>query len=241
MAKRSRPDDEDPLPASGSAGDPAFEPAYRIIIVDDHPVVRLGLRMLLDQQPGLLIVAEANTGEEALEQVRRLKPDLAIVDLTIPGMNGLDLLRAIRAEIPQTAVMVLTMHFSDELAREVLKAGALAYVLKSDADNELLAALDQVRHKQPFFTSRLAQTMAKNFIDAAGQPGESEPPLPLTEREIQVVTLLAQGKSNKEVASALEVSTRTVESHRNHIMRKMEFESFSDLVRFAVRNNLVEP
>jgi len=180
---------------------------YRIIIVDDYPIVRLGLRTLLDQQPGLQIVSEAETGEEALEQVRRLKPDLAIVDLTIPGMNGLDLLRAIRAEIPETAVMVLTMHFSDELAREVLKAGALAYVLKSDADNELLAALDQVRHKQPFFTSRLALTMAKNFIDAGDQPEGNEPPLPLTEREIQVVTLLAQGKSNKEVASALEVST----------------------------------
>jgi DNA-binding NarL/FixJ family response regulator len=135
---------------------------------------------------------------------------------------------------------VLTMHFSDELAREVLKSGALAYVLKSDADNELLAALDQVRHKQPFFTSRLALTMAQNFIDAGNLPGGA-PALPLTEREIQVVTLLAQGKSNKEAGAEMQVSTRTVESHRNHIMKKMEFESFSDLVRFAVRNNLVDP
>ncbi len=241
MAKRFRADDDGLLPDSRSAGDPGFAPPYRIIIVDDHPVVRLGLRMLLDQQPGVQIVSEAATGVEALEQIRKLKPDLAIVDLTMPEMNGLDLVRAVRAELPDIVVMVLTMHFSDELAREVLKSGALAYVLKSDADNELLAALDQVRHKQPFFTSRLALTMAQNFIDAGDLPPNGAPPLPLTEREIQVVTLLAQGKSNKEAGAEMQVSTRTVESHRNHIMKKMEFGSFSDLVRFAVRNNLVDP
>lgn len=238
MRKRLRPDDVGSLPDNS---DPGIDKPYRIVIVDDHSVVRLGLRMLLDQQPGVQIVSEAASGAQGLVEVRRLRPDLAIVDLTMPKMNGLDLVRAIRAEFPQTAVMVLTMHFSDELAREVLKSGALAYVLKSDADNELLAALDQVRHNQPFFTSRLALTMAQNFIAAGNVPEGSQPALPLTEREIQVVTLLAEGKGNKQVAGELGVSTRTVESHRNHIMKKMKFESFSDLVRFAVRNNLVEP
>jgi DNA-binding NarL/FixJ family response regulator len=242
MPKRSRPEDQDEelLPNNKTAGS-GFNKPYRIIIADDHSVVRLGLRMLLEQQPGVEIVSEASNGVEALEQTRQHKPDLAIVDLTMPQMNGLELVRTIHAELPGTAVMVLTMHFSDDLAREVLKSGALAYVLKSDADNELLAALDQVRHGQPFFTSRLAVSMAQNFIDAGDASAGGAPALPLTERELQVVTLLAKGKSNKEVATELQVSTRTVESHRNHIMKKMEFESFSDLVRFAVRNNLVEP
>jgi DNA-binding NarL/FixJ family response regulator len=220
--------------------DPAFEELYRVTIADDHHVVRLGLRMLIEQQPRVRIVSEASNGVEAMEQIKKLKPDLAIIDLTMPEMNGLDLVRTVREEVPQTNVMVLTMHFSHDLAREVLKSGALAYLMKSDADSELLAALDQVRHGQPFFTSQLAATMAQNFIQggtsAAGAPGT----LGLTEREIQVVTLLALGKSNKEVAAELAVSTRTVESHRNHIMKKMAFESFSDLVRFAVRNNLVD-
>jgi len=240
MTRRRREMDDDPLPASGAGASPLSKP-YTVILVDDHPVVRMGLRLLLEQQPGVQIVAEASTGIEAIEQVRRLKPNMAIVDLTMPEMDGLELVRAIRAELPDIQVMVLTMHFSDELAREVLKSGALAYVLKSDADIELLAALDQVRHNQPFFTSRLAQTMAQNFIDAVTPPSGETPALPLTDREIQVVTLLAEGKSNKEVATALEVSARTVESHRNHIMKKMGFQSFSDLVRFAVRNNMVDP
>ena len=240
MPRRRRDPDDDPLPASGGGSSPVAR-RYRIVLADDHPVVRMGLRSLLEQQPGVEIVSEAGTGTEALEQVRRLKPDLAIIDLTMPEMNGLELVRAMRVDVPDVQVMVLTMHFSDDLAREVLKSGALAYVLKSDADEDLLAALDQVRHNQSFFTSRLAQSMAQNFMDAVPPPSDEMRALPLTERETQVVTLLAKGKSNKEVASMLEVSTRTIESHRNHIMKKMEFSSFSDLVRFAVRNNLVEP
>jgi DNA-binding NarL/FixJ family response regulator len=162
-------------------------------------------------------------------------------------MNGLDVMRAVREESPSTDVLILTMHFSEELAREVLRCGALGYVLKSDADTELLAAVDHVRHHQPFFTNRLAISMAQNYVrkpgDLAGGSGEDGviPNSPLTPREVEVVQLLAGGKSNKEVASTLGVSTRTVESHRNHIMHKMSFGSFSELVRFAIRNNLVEP
>jgi DNA-binding NarL/FixJ family response regulator len=219
---------------------------YRILVVDDHPVVRRGLRALLDSQPGIEVCGEASTGPEAIGHVQKQKPDLVVLDLTLPEMNGLEVTRAVREDSPTTDVLVLTMHFSEEIAREVLRSGALGYVLKSDADTELLAAVDHARHHQPFFTSKLALTMAHNFvmgpkdapISAGGKHGETSDS-PLTPREIEVVRLLAEGNSNKQVASALGVSTRTIESHRNHIMHKMNFSSFSDLIRFAVRHRMV--
>lgn len=223
---------------------------YRILIVDDHPLVRRGLRALLEKQPGLEVTCEAANGAEALEYVRTSKPDLAILDLTMPNMNGLVATRSIRQESPSTEVLILTMHFTDDLAREVLRTGALGYILKSDADTELLAAVDHMRHHLPFFTSRLSMSLARDFIaQSSVSPGNEKSAngngdannSPLTDREIEVVRLLAQGKSNKEAAGMLGVSSRTVESHRNHIMRKMSFASFSDLVRYAVRNNLVDP
>ena len=232
----------EPTKARGSrTPPPPRSTAYRILLADDHAIVRRGLRAILESQPGIEICGEALTGVEAVEQVRKQKPDLVVLDLTMPELNGLEAVRAIRQDSPETEVLVLTMHFSEDLAREVLRCGALGYVLKSDADTELLAAVDHVREHQPFFTGRLAATMVQSFVQGteggAGQAAAS----PLTPREMEVVQLLAEGKSNKQAASALNVSTRTVESHRNHIMRKMEFASFSDMVRFAVRNNLVEP
>jgi len=220
---------------------------YRILIADDHAVVRRGLRELLETQPGLEVCGEAANGAEALEQVRTGKPDLAIVDLTMPEMNGLEAARSIRQESPTTEVLVLTMHFADELAREVLRTGALGYMLKSDADVELIAAVDHMRRHQPFFTTRLAVSLAQSFVSATaddgacGHPDCNDNDSPLTDRELEVTRLLAEGKSNKECAAALGVSSRTIESHRNHVMRKMKFSSFSDLVRFAVRSKLVEP
>ncbi len=215
---------------------------YRILIADDHSVVRRGLRALLTSQPGLIVCFEASNGVETVEYVKKYKPNLIILDLMMPGMSGLDVARAIRKESPETDVMALSMHFSDELAREVLRAGALAYVLKSDADEELLAAVDNVRHHQPFFTGRVAASMVQQFVkDSAGAEGElANPGKMLTPREQEVIRLLADGKANKQAAAALGVSVRTIESHRLHVMRKMEFTSFSELVRFAVRNKLIE-
>lgn len=218
---------------------------YRIVVADDHAVVRRGLRALLDAQRGLEVCAEASSGPETLDCVLKFRPDLVVLDLTMPDMNGLDVTRNIREMSPSTAVVVLTMHFSEELAREVLRAGALGYVLKSDADSELLAAIDHVRHNQPFFTGALALTMANTFLHGGTKRQETArrkplPGSPLTRREVEVVQLLAEGKSNKQAAMELGVSIRTVESHRTHIMHKMGFQNFSELVRFAVRNNLVE-
>lgn len=214
---------------------------YRILVADDHAVVRHGIRAMLQTQPGVEVCGEASNGIEALQCIKKEKPDLVVLDLTMPEMNGLEVVRSVRAESPSTDILVLTMHFSEELAREVLSCGALAYVLKSDADTDLLVAVDHVRHHQPYFTSQLATSMTHNFLNGPNRVAESLlPGTPLTAREIEVVQLLAEGKSNKEVASGLGVSTRTVESHRNHIMRKMNFASFSEIVRFAVRNRLIE-
>jgi len=216
---------------------------YRILIVDDHPLVRRGVRSILETHPSLDLT-EASSGPEALEMIKTSKPDLALVDLTMPEMDGLELTAAIRREAPETQVVVLSMHFSEEVAREVLRAGALGYVLKSDPDDEVLAAVDHARRRQPFFTTQLAMTMAHNFM--AGGPGQpmldenGEPTPGLTERELQVVQMLAEGRSNKEIAAQLSVSIRTIESHRSRLMHKLKYTNLSELVKFAVRNNLVD-
>ena len=217
--------------------------SYKVLVADDHAVVRGGLRMLLESQNGVEVCCEASNGLEAVDQVKKAKPDLVVLDLTMPEMNGLDAARAIREVSPQTEILVLSMHFSEEIAREVLRSGARGYMLKSDAETELLSALHRIRSGELYFTNRLAATMAQSFADSSGD-GSDEATIagtPLTPREVEIVQLLAEGKSNKETAAALGVSTRTIESHRNHIMHKMNFESFSELVRFAIRKSLVEP
>lgn len=215
---------------------------YRVLLVDDHAVVRSGLRSLLETEPGLEVCGEATTGMEALEFMKKDKPDLILLDLTMPEMNGLEAARLIHEQSPDTAVLVLSMHFSEEIARDVLRSGARGYVLKSDANPELLTAVERIRQGKTFFTGRLTSSMAESFIQAAAANEEGLiPGTPLTQREVEIMQLLAEGRSNKEVAAALGVSTRTIESHRNHIMHKMNFASFSDLVRFAIRNNLVSP
>ena len=158
----------------------------------------------------------------------------------MPDMNGLEVMHAIRTESLPLDVLVLTMQFSEELSLELLRSGALGCVLTSDVDTELLAAVDHVRHPQPLFTSRLATSMAQSHVRSPGDDGVLSNS-PLTPGETEVVKLLAEGKSNKEVASMLGVSTRTIESHRNHIMHNMKFASFSELIRFALRTHVVEP
>lgn len=214
---------------------------YKILIADDHPVVRHGLRRLLESQSDLEVCSEAATGTEAIEQVETSKPDLVVLDVTMPEMSGLEAAREIRTNSPRTAILILSMHFSEGIAREALRLGAGAYVLKSDADSDLLSAIEQIRAGKTFFTSRLAASMAENFLHPAPDAGTRLADLHLTDREIEIIQLLAGGRSSKQVAGVLGVSTRTVESHRTHIMHKMKFTRYSELVRFAVRNQLIEP
>ncbi len=216
---------------------------YKILVADDHPIVRRGLRSLLESQPDMEVCAETGDGAATMDYVIKERPDLVVLDLTMPEKNGLEVTRLIREESPSTEVLILTMHFSEEVAREVLRCGARGYLLKSDADAELLAAVRHIKNNKPFFTGKLASSMAESFVrdtKGTGVNGSTDE-APLSNRELEVVQLLASGKSNKEAAAMIGVSTRTVESHRNHIMHKMDFGSFSDLIRFAIRNNLIQP
>jgi len=227
---------------AGTSATSATSKPYKILVVDDHSIVRRGIRSLLETQPDMQVCAEAADGATAMEQVIKERPNLVVLDLTMPEKNGLEVTRLIREESPSSEVLILTMHFSEEVAREVLRCGARGYILKSDADSELLAAVRHIKNNKPFFTGKLAASMAESFVRdtrGSGNNGKAED-VALSNREMEVVQLLARGKSNKEAAAMLGVSTRTVESHRNHIMRKMEFGSFSDLIRFAIRSNLIQ-
>ncbi len=197
---------------------------YRVQIADDHSIVRTGLRALLESEPNVEISSETSNGTETIEHVKKFHPDLLLLDLTMPEKNGLEVAAAVRDLSPNTAIIILTMHFAEDVAREALRCGALGYILKSDADSELINAVRHVRHKRSFFTGCLTTRMIESFVDdprsVVAVPGEAIPGWPLTEREIEILRLLASGVSNKHVANAIGVSTRTVESHRNHIMHK---------------------
>jgi DNA-binding NarL/FixJ family response regulator len=212
----------------------------RILIADDHAIVRRGLRTLLETQTGWEVCAEASNGREAVERAEQFKPDVAVLDISMPELNGLDAARRILKTSPQTEVLILTMHQSEEAVAEVLKAGARGYVLKSDADQNLVAAVEALAQHKPFLSSNVTDIVLSDYLNGRVDPfGESRNRI--TSREREIIQLLAEGKSNKEVASVLDISTRTVETHRAHIMHKLGLTSFGDLVRYAVRNNIVQP
>jgi len=212
----------------------------RILVADDHEVVRHGVRALLEARPGWQVVAEAVDGREAVEKSKRLQPDVIILDIGMPGLNGLDAARQILKAAPKSGILILTMHESEQVVREVLAAGARGYVLKSDAGRDLVNAVEAVGRQRIFFTSSVAQVVLKRSL---GRPGDGQPapaePVSLTHREREVVQLLGEGKSNKEVADILGISVRTAETHRSNIMHKLECGSLSDLVRYAIRNHII--
>jgi DNA-binding NarL/FixJ family response regulator len=212
--------------------------ALRILLADDHEIVRRGLKDLLQAQPGWDVVGEALTGREAVEKAERLKPDVVILDISMPVLNGLEATRQIRQSLPRTEILILTVNDSEQLVRSVLEAGAQGYLLKSDAGRDLVAAVDSLRQHRPHFTSKVARMVLQGFLRASKEGGTAEP---LTARERTIIQLLAEGKSNKEVAAELGISVKTAETHRANIMRKLDLHSTSDLVRYAVRNRIIEP
>ncbi|MGD0224317.1 MAG: response regulator transcription factor [Terriglobia bacterium] len=211
----------------------------RILIADDFPLFRKGVREFLETQPGYEVVGEAATGREALVKAKHLKPHVVILDISMPELNGLEATREILKAVPETEVLVLTLHESEDLVHKVLEAGARGYVLKSDAEPTLLEAIEAVRQHKAFFASKVAAMVLEAYLKGGNRlVGEKASPHELTPRERQIVQLLAEGKSNKEVASALEISLHTVVTHRSNIMHKLEVHSVSELVRYAIRNNL---
>ena len=212
-----------------------------IVIVDDHGVVRRGVRALLETQPGWQVVGEGATGREALELVQRLRPNVVVLDLTMPEMNGLEATRQIVKASPQTEVLILTMHHSEQLAGDVLQAGARGYLLKSDADQNLIAAVETLRQHKPFLTSTVTEFVLDGYMQLSDGRNGDEPPAMVTPREREIIQLIAEGRSSKEAATTLGVSVKTVEAHRANIMRKLRLHSVSDLVRYAIRNKIVQP
>jgi DNA-binding NarL/FixJ family response regulator len=211
----------------------------RILIVDDHAVVRRGVRALLESHTDWEICGEATNGRDAVEEARRLKPDIVVMDLSLPGLNGLDATRQILQESPGTEVLVLTMHHSEELARDVLQAGARGYVLKRDADENLIAAVESLRQHKPFLTAAVTEFVLDDYLKR-GDRQDDPAVAAVTAREREIIQLVAEGQSNKEVASTLGVSVKTIEAHRANIMRKLHLRSVSDLVRYAIRNKIVQ-
>jgi len=214
---------------------------FQILVADDHEVVRRGLCALLQAQPDWEICGEAADGRDALEKTQKLRPDVVILDIGMPSLNGLEATRQILKSNPQTRVLILTLHDSDQVVREVLNAGARGFLLKSDAARDLVAAVEALRRDKTYFTSKVAAMVLEGYLKQ-GTPG-AQPVAPtrsrLTPREREIVQLLAEGKSTKEVAVALGLSVKTAETHRSNIMRKLELHSVSDLVLYAVRNNIV--
>jgi|SRR5579872_4720502 len=211
----------------------------RILIADDHDIIRKGVRAVLSSRPGWEVCAEAATGREAVARAEEHRPDIVVMDISMPELNGLEAARQIRKMLPKTEVMILSLHFSDQLVREVLDAGAHGYILKSDADEDLLKAVEALANRRSFFTSGAAELI----LDGTREKGSSTTLMRnrLTAREREIVQLLAEGKSSKEVAVSLFISVKTAETHRANIMRKLEVHSVSELVRYAVKNHMIEP
>lgn len=213
----------------------------RLLVADDHEVVRIGLCALLEEQPGWEVVAQARDGREAVEKAKQSRPDVGVLDVAMPDLNGLEATRQITRDVPDTKILILTMHESDTLIREVLDAGARGFLLKTDAGVELVNAVDALRRNQTFFTPRVSQMVLDGYLKKEYNPDNGDTfHSRLTPRQREIVQLLAEGKSSKEVAVALGLSVKTAETHRANIMRRLDCHSVAELVRYAVRNRIIQ-
>jgi DNA-binding NarL/FixJ family response regulator len=208
----------------------------RIVIADDHGIVRSGLRMLLERQPDFEVVGEASDGIEARDLVISEQPDIAILDVKMPRLTGLEATKEIREAAPDVSVLILSMHDDERYLFEALKAGASGYVLKSQADQDLLEAIEAVDRGEPFLTPDAQRALIKDVLERGEEPGDE-----LTPRENEVVKLAAEAHTNREIAGILGLSEKTVENHRANAMRKLGMRDRVELVRYAIRRGLIEP
>jgi DNA-binding NarL/FixJ family response regulator len=209
-----------------------------ILIADDHGIVRSGIRMLIDRQPGMHVVAEAEDGIQAVELAQATRPDVAILDVTMPRMTGLQAAREIRARAPETSVLLLSMHDDERYFFDAVEVGANGYVLKRSADTDLIDAIQAVARGEDFVSPVTERAAIKEWLES-GKPDRLEDPL--TPRELDVVKLIAEAYTNKQIAGALHVSEKTVESHRSNVFGKLGMRDRVELVRYAIRRGLVEP
>ena len=212
-------------------------PNFRILIADDHEIVRQGLRSLLESHPGWEVCGEAADGWETVRKAEHLQPDLVTIDIGMPNLNGLDAARQILSHNAKLRILFLTLYETEQAVKTAIQLGAKGIVLKSDAARELVAAVEAIQRNATYFTPRMGSAVSGTDLRGNRRPAEKDT---LTRRERQVVQLLAEGKSTKEVAAALKVSAKTAETHRSHIMTKLGLHSVSELVLYAVRNNIVQ-
>ena len=210
--------------------------AKRILIADDHDIVRLGIRTLIETRDSWSVVAEAADGATALEMALELKPDICVLDYSLPSMNGIDLTREILRSLPKTRILIFTMHDVEDIVHDVLVAGAKGFLLKSDTDEHLVAAIESLAANKPYFTDSVSETLLAKYLNRVSGSLATV----LTSREREVVQLIAEGHSNKEVGRVLKISPKTVECHRASAMQKLHINSAAGLVRYAVRNRIVE-
>jgi len=208
--------------------------AVRVLLADDHEIVRQGLRILLERE-GFQVVGEASDGREAMKLCEMHHPEVAILDLSMPLLNGVDAAREIMKSNPRTKVVLLTMHTEDHLILESLRAGVTGYVLKTKAASELVQALRAVCRGEMFLTQSISRTIVQGFLNNA-----QAPPNPVSDRERQVLQLVAEGKTTKEIASLLGISAKTAESHRSNLMEKLNIHDTAGLVRYAIKHGLIE-
>lgn len=210
----------------------------RILIADDHEVARKGIRSLLESHPEWEVCAEASDGREAVECASSLEPDIILLDIGMPNLNGLDAARQILATTPDARILILTVHDSEQVVREVLAVGARGFLLKSDAGRDLLAAVEALQRRRTFFTSSVAQLMVEGHL-RPHQEADTSRQCVLTPREREVIQLVAEGKTTKQIALALSLSVKTAETHRTNLMRKLDLHSVAALTLYAVRNGIV--
>lgn len=213
--------------------------ALRILIADDHEVARRGIRSLMEGHPGWEICGEAKDGREAVELGAALRPDIFLLDIGMPNLNGLDAARQILALYPDARILILTIHDSEQVVREVLAAGARGFLLKSDAGRDLVAAVEALQQRRTFFTPRVAQMMLDGYLRPQTEHDSGNQTV-LTPREREVIQLVAEGKTTKEIATTLNLSVKTAETHRTNLMRKLDLHSVADLTLYAVRNGIVQ-
>lgn len=221
-----------------SAPPPRSLENLRILLADDHEVVRHGARLLIEKEPGWQVCGEAADGRSAVALAEKLTPDVVVLDLAMPELNGLDAARQIKRALPQTEVLIFTGEESEQLIHEVFAVGARSYILKSDLARHLVAAIRALGQHRHYFTSRISEVVFARYLDGTSGAGHAKTE-GLTPRERELVQLLAEGKSNKEAASLLGISIKTVETHRSTTMRKLRLDSFAELVRYAIRNKII--
>ncbi len=205
----------------------------QVLLADDHAILRKGIRMLIDSQADMEVVGEAKTGREAIEEARRLKPDIVVMDISMPELNGIEATRQIGESLPQTRVVALSMHKDSVYVREILRAGARGYLVKDSEDDDLLRAIRSVHRGEAFLSPSISDAILVDYRRFVSNPIDL-----LTSREREILAMIAEGKSNKDIANALNLSVYTVESHRGSLMEKLNLHNTGDIVRFGIRNGL---